>query len=114
MANAPEIASRYGALWNETDPERRRDLVARSWSEDASDVDPRMRGDSHDGIDALIAAFTSSFPGHRLVTTGEPDGHNDRARSAPPVAHGIDFAILTVDGRLQSVTSFLDQVAAGA
>ncbi len=122
MTNAPEIATRYVALWNETDGERRRDLIAESWTENASYVDPLMRGEGHDGIDALIAAVHERFPGHRFTVRGEPDGHNNRVRfswslgaaDAPPVAHGTDFAVLAADGRLQSVTGFLDQAPARA
>lgn len=122
MTNAPDIAERYIALWNETHGERRRDLIAQSWTETASYVDPLMRGEGYDGIDSLIAAVHERFPGHRFVIRGEPEGHNDRVRfswslgaeGAPPVAHGTDFAVLAADGRLQSVTGFLDQRPAGA
>jgi len=121
MTNAADIAARYIAVWNEPDAERRRGLIAQSWSEDAGYLDPLMRGDGHDGIDGLIAAVHERFPGHRFAVTGEPDGHNDRVRfswslgaeGAAPVAHGTDFAVLAPDGRLQSVTGFLDQVPAG-
>lgn len=117
MTNAPEIAARYVALWNETDAERRRDLIARNWTENASYVDPLMRGEGHDGIGALIAAVHQRFPGHRFAVRGEADAHDDRVRfswslgaeGAPPVAHGTDFAVLAPDGRFQSVTGFLDQ-----
>jgi len=122
MINVNDIAARYVALWNETDGERRRDLIARSWTDNASYVDPLMRGDGHDSIDGLIAAVHERFPGHRFAVRGEPDGYNDRVRfswslgaeGAPPVAYGTDYAVLAADGRLKSVTGFLDQLPAGA
>lgn len=117
MSNAAEIAERYLASWNETDAKRRRELIARAWSEDANYVDPLMRGAGHDGIDAMIAGAQQQFPGYRFALAGKAEGHNDRIRfswslaaaGAAPVAHGTDFGIIGADGRLESVTGFLDQ-----
>ena len=36
---------RYIAVWNETDPVRRRGLIADTWTADASYLDPFMAGD---------------------------------------------------------------------
>lgn len=119
--SAAAVADRYIALWNETDPARRRALVAAAWTGDASYADPLMQGEGHDGIAALIGAVHERFPGHRFTLSGRPDGHNGRVRfswtlaadgGAPPVARGTDFAVLAEDGRLRSVTGFLDEVRA--
>jgi hypothetical protein len=117
MNNATDIANRYIVLWNETDVERRRSLIARAWTEDASYVDPLMKGNGHGGIDTMIAGVQERFPGHRFSLCGEPEGHNDRirfswtlAQGTTEVAQGTDFAVVTPDGRLKSVTGFLDQV----
>jgi hypothetical protein len=120
MFDAATIAARYIALWNESDPQRRRALLLQAWTEDASYVDPMMQGTGHEQIDSLIAAVHERFPGHRFALAGEPDGHGERARfswtlgadDAPPVARGTDFAVLAEDGRLRSVTGFLDAVRA--
>ena len=120
MLDAVVVADRYIALWNETDPERRRALIAEAWTGDAKYVDPVMQGEGHDQIDALIAAVHGRFPGHRFVLSGEPDGHNGRIRfswtlgvgGASTVARGTDFAVLAEDGRLASVTGFFDSVQA--
>jgi hypothetical protein len=118
--NAVDIAARYIAAWNEPDQARRRALIAGAWTEDARYVDPLMRGDGHDGIDAMIAAVHLRFAGHRFALTGTPEGHNGRIRFSwvlgaegeAPVAHGTDFALLAADGRLESVTGFLDRASA--
>ena len=124
MTNAAEIATRYIALWNETDADRRRDLITRAWTENARYIDPMMQGEGHDGIDAMIANVQRQFPGHRFALAGKPDGHADRIRfswklaaagaaeGAPAVAQGTDFGIVAADGRLASVTGFLDQAPA--
>ena len=116
MSNATEIATRYIALWNETDTGKRRALIARAWTEDATYVDPLMRSDGHSGIDAMIAGVQQRFTGHHFALRGTPEGHNDRVRFSwslangdAPVAHGTDFALVTADGRLKAVTGFLDQ-----
>ena len=120
MTDATETASRYIATWNEADPARRRNLIAAGWTEDASYIDPMMEGKGHEQIAALIDAVQERFPGHRFALAGQADGHNDRLRfswtlgapAGPVVAHGTDFAVLAEDGRLRSVTGFLDHVEA--
>jgi hypothetical protein len=115
MSNPTEIANRYIALWNETDAGKRRTLIAKAWTEDATYVDPLMKGDGHAGIDAMIAGVQQRFAGHSFALRGTPEGHNDRIRfswslanGGAPVAHGTDFALVTGDGKLKAVTGFLD------
>ena len=121
MTDAATIAHRYIALWNETDPQRRRILMAELWTETATYADPLMRGKGHGGIDALIAGVQGQFPGFRFAVVGQPDGHGDQVRfswqlgpegSDGPIK-GTDFATLE-GGRLSRVIGFLDQVPAAA
>jgi|SRR5215208_3017599 len=72
MPRITEIVDSYIAAWNETDPERRRMLVERSFSEDASYVDPLMSGEGVERIDAMIAAAQQQFPGHRFSLAAAP------------------------------------------
>src|SRR5438309_1734773 len=55
--------------------------------------------------------------GHRFELAGGPDAHNDHVRftwqlvpheGVVPVATGYDFGTLAEDGRLRSVTGFLE------
>jgi hypothetical protein len=114
------VVAGYIATWNETDPARRRALVADTFAADASYLDPLMSGEGHDGIDAMIAAAQQQFPGHRFELSAGPDAHNDRVRFAwdlvganggGRVAAGVDFATVADDGRLRSVTGFLEPAA---
>jgi hypothetical protein len=107
----------YIAAWNETDPERRRALVAETFSEDARYLDPLMSGEGQDGIAAMIGAAQAQFPGHRFELSYGPDAHNDVVRFAwtlhgadGPVANGVDFGTVAEDGRLRNVTGFLETV----
>ncbi len=120
MTNPIEIATRYIEAWNEPDAARRGRLIAQAWAEDAQYLDPMMAGEGHGGIDAMIAGVQQQFPDHRFVLAGVPDGHKDRVRfswtlctvNGVAAARGTDFGILAADGRLSSVTGFLDAVSA--
>ena len=121
MTDPTTIASRYIDLWNERTPGRRREMLSRDWTADASYVDPLMRGDGHDGVDALIAGVQQRFPEFKFRLIGEPNGYGEHLRFSwglgpdgvdSPIK-GTDFAVLK-DGRIKSITGFLDQVPAGA
>jgi len=121
MTDHTTIASRYVDLWNERTPSRRREMLSQDWTVDASYVDPLMRGDGLDGVDALISGVQQRFPEFRFKLIGEPNGYGDNLRFSwglgpdgvdSPIK-GTDFAVLK-DGRIKSITGFLDQVPAGA
>jgi SnoaL-like domain len=119
MSNADTLVDSYIAMWNETEPDQRRELVARTVTEDASYVDPLMTGEGIDGISEMIAGAQRGYPGHRFALHSGPDVHHDRVRfswslasdGGQPVAIGIDFAILAEDGRMRSITGFLEPAA---
>src|SRR6516164_3868718 len=119
MSNLTELIDRYIAMWNETDAERRRALIARTWTEDATYLDPVLQGEGQAGIDAMVRGVHERFPGHRFRRTSDLDTHHDRVRftwelapdGGPAVVKGIDFAVVAADQRLQAVTGFFDHVA---
>ena len=121
MTDANNIARRYIELWNERTPGRRREMLSRDWTKDATYVDPLMSGDGHDGVDALIAGVQQRFPDFKFSLIGEANGFGDHLRfcwglgpdGADSPIKGTDFAVLK-DGRIQSITGFLDQVPSGA
>jgi hypothetical protein len=119
--DAQTIAARYIDLWNEKAPDRRRDILAANWSRDAKYVDPLMRSDGHDGIEAMISGVQQRFPDFSFTLIGQPNGHGEYVRFSwglGPVGvdspiKGTDFAVVR-DGKIQSITGFLDQVPQGA
>jgi hypothetical protein len=125
MTDATTIAARYIDLWNEKTPDRRRELLAANWARDAKYVDPLMSGDGHYGIDAMIAGVQQRFPEFRFRLIGEPNGYDDHVRFSVRFSWGLgpdgvdspikgtDFAVVR-DGRIQSITGFLDQIPKGA
>jgi SnoaL-like domain len=115
------IARRYIDLWNERTPSRRREMLASDWTADARYVDPIMSGDGHDGVDALIAGVQQRFPDFKFTLIGEPNGYGDQLRfcwglgpdGVDSPIKGTDFALLK-EGRIRSITGFLDEVPQGA
>lgn len=121
MPDANTIASRYIELWNEKAAHRRRDILAANWARDAKYVDPLMSSDGHDGIDAMIAGVQQRFPEFRFKLIGTPNGYGDNVRfqwglgpdGVDCPIKGTDFAVVR-DGRIQSITGFLDQIPQSA
>ena len=122
MSNVKEVVERYLAAWNERDPAKRRAIIAKAWTEDANYTDPDRSGDGHEGISAMIAAVHERFNdayqfrlkngfeayGNRVRFQWEAGGTND----APLHFVGTDFGIISSDGRLKSVTGFVDEAPA--
>lgn len=119
MTDANTKAERYLAIWNETDAERRKAMIAETWTEDAIYVDPLMRGEGHGNIAMLVEGVQARFPGFRFGLIGAADGYGDHLRfswglgpeGSEPIIKGTDFAVLE-DGRLKTVHGFLDLVPA--
>jgi SnoaL-like domain len=116
MPETDTTVSRCIEMWNETDARRRRELVTQVVSDDATYLDPLMAGQGVDGIDAMIAGAQQQYPGHRFTLVAGPDAHHDRVRftwslspdGGEPIAIGVDFATLDDDGRMRSITGFLE------
>jgi hypothetical protein len=123
MADVTAVVDNYIAVWNEADPVRRQQLIARTWTDDGTYLDPLMRGEDPEQIGAMVGAAQAQFPGHRFELTAGPDHHNDVVRftwtlvavdTGAPAAVGVDFATVAEDGRLRTVTGFLEPAAAAA
>ncbi len=121
MSNVNSVIDRYIEMWNETDSTRRRDLIAQTWAEDATYVDPLVAIAGYDEIDSTVAGAQAQFPGFVFRLAGPVDSHHNLARFtwelAPDGADealvvGFDVAVLSDDGRLQDVQGFLDKVPA--
>jgi hypothetical protein len=114
------LINRYIEAWNETDGERRRELVAAVWTDDGTYLDPLMSGAGHDSIATMIGLAQQQFPEHRFELSFGPDAHNDVVRFAwtlygpegnSAAGAGVDFGTVADDGRLRSVTGFLESPA---
>ncbi|MBV9414471.1 MAG: nuclear transport factor 2 family protein [Solirubrobacterales bacterium] len=119
MPDPTTIVHTYIEMWNETDSQRRRELVSQALTDDARYLDPLMAGDGPDEISEMIAGAQKQFPGHRFTLVSGPEVHHDRVRftwslapnGGEPVAVGTDFATTAEDGRMRDITGFLEPAA---
>src|SRR5262244_2429559 len=99
MSEFNDLVERYIAVWNEVDPDRRQRLIAETFSEGASYIDPLMASEGHAAINGMVRAVQERFPGYRFRRAGTVEGHHDRIRfhwelateEGPVVAKGTDF-----------------------
>jgi hypothetical protein len=122
MTATPDLAGRYLAAWNATDPATRRALVEEVFAEDVTYTDPLADVAGRDALDATIAAVQARFPGWEFRLAGPADAHHDQVRftwhlgprgGEPPVT-GSDVAVTGSDGRIRTVLGFLDRVPSPA
>jgi hypothetical protein len=87
---AQQLADRYLALWNQADPERRRELIRELWTEDGSQIlQPPQE----------IRQIAAS-PGIGLAATLEARGHAElEARAATSYEHWVRSERLSFRGR---------------
>ena len=118
MTDVQSVIERYIDAWNETDANRRREMIASVFSEDATYTDPLAAVRGHAAIDQFVAAAQAQFAGLQFSLAGPIDAHHDQARftwhlgtpgAAEPVVIGFDVAVLN-DGRVREVYGFLDKV----
>lgn len=114
-----DLVDRYIAVWNETDAVHRAERIATLFTADVTYRDPLMQGEGHAGLAQLVAAVHERFPEFRFSRIGAVDFHGDHIRFSwalglddeEAMIKGTDFGVLS-QGRLASVTGFLDQVPA--
>ncbi|MBZ2196536.1 isomerase [Occultella gossypii] len=115
------ILDDYARFWNTADPAERSRIAAGVFS---GDVDYHAAVGVLTGAQAL-GGFRDEFIEHMgeatLVHLGEPDRLTDRARlrweivlaDGTSFAAGTDVLVLAEDGRISSVTAFLDRAPEG-
>ena len=114
MSDIAEVVANYFEMWNENNPQRRRAVIEKVWSRDASSVDPLNAVSGWDGIDDMVAGLQSTYPGHRFRQSSEIDEHHDRIRFAWEFTDadgavqlaGLDVVRLDDDGRFADLTGF--------
>jgi len=126
MDDTQTLVDRYIAVWNESEPTRRRERVAELWGVGGQSLqrvlDPR-------GIDAITARVTLSYDkwvagrGLRFRASGQPQAHHDVvmcnwAMGAPDsgdvISLGLSFLLLDAGGRLHSDLQFAEPPPAPA
>ena len=122
MSDLTTIVDTYLAVWNETDPARRTELIAKAWAEDGHYVDPMLEAAGHQAISDIVDAVHAQFPGQRFRRTSGVDAHHGLVRfgwelAAPDgtvTVAGIDVGVVDADGRLSRIAGFFGELPAEA
>jgi hypothetical protein len=136
MDNVEELVDRYTAIWNEPDPDRRRQGVAQLWSEDAVqileppqevreaaaglEVTPTFQARGHHELEARVTRAYEEF----VATAGNsfrPQDHGTRLAdvvtwrwemvtdTGEVAGGGLEFVVLGADGRIQTDYQFIER-----
>jgi SnoaL-like domain len=114
-ANAAVVA--YLAAWNEREPQKRRELIARAWAPSGSYVDAHRQATGVDELDTMIRTAQEKFPGYTLRLSSGIEAHHTFVRfswvaggtaEAPLFLGGTDVFTLSEDGHLTAVVGFVD------
>ena len=113
MSDVTTTVDTYLAMWNETDPAKRADLIEQAWTTDGRYVDPMLEADGHAAIGDMVDTVQRTYPGQQFRRLSGIDAHHDHLRFAWELAgdgtvtvQGIDIGELADDGRFTRITGF--------
>ena len=114
-----QALARYGAAWHETDPDKRRALLAEAFAENGVFEDPLDHVVGREALDAHMARFHQERAGARFEVTSAIDIHHRRHRFtwrmiAPDGQVAIEatnFGTIDDKGRLLEMVDFFDRVS---
>ena len=115
MQNAQTLVTHYLEAFNETDSDRRRELVEALFTADCTYTDPHVDLRGGDQINGFIGQTQERFPGFTFTLGSPIDTHHAQARfqwhagpdDTPDTYVGFDV-IVTEDGRIRNVYGFMD------
>jgi SnoaL-like domain len=119
MTDAQTLVTHYLEAFNETDSDRRRELLEMLCTSDCTYTDPNVDLHGAEQLDGFIAQTQERFPGFTFTLGGPIDAHHSQARfqwhagpdGAPDDYVGFDV-IVAEDGRIRSVYGFMDAAPA--
>jgi hypothetical protein len=119
MQDPQTVVAQYLETFNETNADRRRELVDALYTADCTYTDPHVDLQGTEQIDGFIAQTQERFPGFTFALGGPIDAHHDQARftwhagpaDAPEDYVGFDV-IVAEDGRIRNVYGFMDAAPA--
>ncbi|MGW2647469.1 nuclear transport factor 2 family protein [Streptomyces sp. NPDC001393] len=121
MSDLTTTVTRYLAIWNEADAEKRAAAIAELFTADAPYIDPLAAVEGPEGFGAVVAGARDQFKGLSFELHGTVDAHHNQARfqwglvtepGAEPIAIGFDVLVTDEAGRIKAVYGFLDKVPA--
>jgi SnoaL-like domain len=119
MQDAQTLVTTYLETFNETDADRRRELLAALCAPDCTYTDPHVDLQGPEQIDGFIEQTQERFPGVTFTLGSPIDAHHNQARfqwhagpaDAPDAFIGFDV-IVAEDGRIRRVYGFMDAAPA--
>jgi hypothetical protein len=119
MQDTQTIVASYIEAFNETDGDRRRELLEALYTPDCTYTDPHVDLQGAEQIDGFIEQTQERFPGATFALGGLVDAHHNQARfhwhagpaEAPDAYVGFDV-IVTENGRIRHVYGFMDAAPA--
>jgi len=113
------VVTQYLETFNETDADRRRELVEALYTADCTYTDPHVDLQGAEQIDGFIAQTQEQFAGVTFTLGSAIDAHHNQARfqwhagpaDAPDTYVGFDV-IVTEEGRIRNVYGFMDAAPA--
>lgn len=108
------VVDLYCQCWNETSPDRRRDLLTKVWRADATYIDPTAHVVGVDQLNEHIGKVLERLPGLRIVRTSSVDFHHSLFRftwhkelsSGVALPEGTDFGEIGEGGMLTRIVGF--------
>lgn len=109
-----EAVDTYGEAWNESDGQRRLELLERAWAEGGTYTDPTSEVEGRAALAEHIEGFRQQFAGHRIENASAADGHHGWFRFAWRMVgpdgtvgmEGFDVGQVDDDGRISSIVGF--------
>lgn len=117
MSDRQEQIDAYVEMWNETDADRRLELVQAVWTDDGYYVDPTHEARGHAEISDNVVRVQQKYPDRVFGRTSDVYIHNDRARFAwamldpagSPTIAGVYYVEFTDDNRIRRVIGIYDR-----
>ncbi len=109
------LVTRYIEPFNETNPDRRRELLEALYTADCAYTDPHVALRGIEQVNDFIEQTQERFPGFTFTLGSPIDAHHNQARfqwhagpaDRPDTYVGFDV-IVTDDGRIRNVYGFTD------
>ena len=122
MSDVTAIVDTYIAMWNETDPTKRAELIEQAWVREGRYLDPLLEAEGSAALSEMVAAVHDKYPGYRFRRVGGIDMHHDQLRFAWELVApdgtiavaGLDVGELAADGRLRRITGFFGELPEAA
>ena len=120
MTDIATFAGRYVNIWNEPDPQRRRQTIRDLWQENAHHLARTIEAVGHDGIETRVANAYEKWvkeKSHVFRLRDGVDGHHGTvklrwemlpAAGGEVVSIGFDFLVLGEDGRIRTGYQFIE------